>query len=69
MSIVFDHPLADYVSPEEHTEHARVAKLVAEYHEAKAMAMKYRLKGDIEAALPWEAECERVAKEIEGATS
>jgi hypothetical protein len=68
MSIVFDTPLAEYVTPEEHRRHAEVAKLVAEYHEAKAMAIEHRLAGDRQHTDAWDKEVDRLATQIEEQT-
>lgn len=65
MSILIDEPLAEYASPEEHAEHAEFARLVASYHELRAMSMQARLAGDIQQAQGLETAADAVAAEIE----
>lgn len=61
VEITFDTPLADYVSPEEHEAHAKTARIVADYHEFKARAVRARLVGNIALAQGFEEKCERLA--------
>jgi hypothetical protein len=69
MSIAIKDPLAEYADFSEHTEHARVARLIADYHDAKSTAMEFRLDGSMPDLIKqWDAEADRLAKEIEEAT-
>lgn len=62
---VFDSSLADYVSAEEHVEHAVHAQLVAAYHKLKASAYRARSSGRIRQATIYEAKADKLASKIE----
>lgn len=64
-ALVLDASMPEYVSPKDHTRHAAYCFMMGRWHKSKGLAAEARLKGLIQAALGYEAECDEIAARIE----